>query len=185
MNGFLRPLIHFDVIDADTLNRALVDWQHKMGALNRPQFGLFGGAHGLFHDGRLIGVCATQKMIAEETCGLSRTEAFELARVCAERPGLCRVVVRLWREFVFPAACTAARPHFTWAISYQDEVQHSGGLYRMDGWVRLGRTRSGTDQRGREGVRRGRRKVVWGWTGDSGAMAAARIAETEMFKAKA
>jgi hypothetical protein len=175
VNGFLQPLVHFDVIDGDTLNRALVEWEHKMGPLHRPQFGHFGGAHGLFHDGQLIGVCATQRLIAEETCDLSRDEAFELARVCAARPGLCRVVVRLWREFVFPAACRASG--MRWAISYQDEVQHNGGLYRMDGWVRIGRSRSGTDLRARGGTRRGRRKTLWAWCDDEMEMALIREAD--------
>jgi len=144
-----------------------------MGPLHRPRYGDFGGAHGLRHDGHLVAVVATERMIAAETCGLTRDQAFELARVCAVRPGLCRVAVRLWREFVFPAMCDSERGR-VWAISYQDAVIHSGALYRHDGWVRLGTTRSGTDKRGREGTRRGRSKVVWGWTGNAAAMAAAR-----------
>lgn len=172
MSGLLGPLVAFDAIGPDDLNRCLVDWGHKMGPLHRPRFGEFGGAHGLFHDGQLVAVTAHEKMIAAETCGLTREEAFELARVCAVRPGLCRVAVRLWREFVFPPAARVGG--FGWAISYQDRVQHRGDLYRHDGWVRLGHTSSGTDQRGREGTRRGRRKTVWGWTLDPARMAEAR-----------
>jgi antitoxin VapB len=170
--SFLQPLVNFDAIDDDTLNRCLVAWRHKMGPLHRPKYGNLGGAHGLFHDGQLVAVLATSTMIAAEMCGLSRNEAFELARVCAARPGLCRVAVRLWREFVFPAV--AASANMSWAISYQDAVQHRGDLYRHDGWARIGQTSSGTDQRGRDGTRRGRRKVVWGWTDDAIALAARR-----------
>ena len=175
--SFLPPFVTFDAIAHDELNRCLVEWEHKMGPLNRPRYGEFGGAHGLRHEGKLLAVVASERMIAARTCGLSRDDAFELARVCAARPGLCRVVVRLWREFVFPAMAAAGR--YTWAISYQDRVQHRGDLYRMDGWVRLGETSSGTDTRGRDGVRKGRRKTVWGWTGDPGLMAAARASNDE------
>ncbi len=170
--SFLTPLITFDAIDQDELNACLVAWEHKMGPLHRPRYGIIGGAHGLRHEGRLVAVVATEKMIAAETCGISRDKGFELVRVCAERPGLCRVAVRLWREFVFPGF--AAAGGFTWAISYQDAVQHKGDLYRNDGWVRLGSTSSGTDKRGREGTRHGRRKVVWGWTADEQLMIEAR-----------
>ncbi len=171
MAGFLEPLVSFDAIDTDDLNRCLVDWQHKMGPLNRSQY-REGRAHGLRHDGRLVAVVATEQMIAAETCGLSRDVAFELARVCAERPDLCRVAVRLWREFVFPAI--SASWNCPWAISYQDAVQHRGDLYRFDGWVRLGFTSSGTDRRAIGGIRHGRKKVVWGWTADAAAMSSRR-----------
>lgn len=173
----LPPLIDFDAIEDDELNRCLIAWRHKMGPLHRPKFGHFGGAHGLRHHGELVAVVATARMIAEETCGLSREDAFELARVCAIRPGLCRVAVRLWREFVFPDMSAVARCR--WAISYQDAALHSGHLYRMDGWVRLGATRSGTDKRGREGTRKGRAKVVWGWSADPSLMAEARLLDAE------
>ena len=173
--SLLPPLVSFDAIEVAQLNFYLEAWQHKMGPLNRPRFGTFGGAYALMSHGQPVAVVAHEKMIAAETCGLSREEAFELARVCAVRPHLCRVAVRLWREFVFPSAARVGG--FTWAISYQDRVQHRGDLYRHDGWVRLGHTSSGTDQRGREGVRKGRRKTVWGWTGDPALLAAARQRE--------
>ncbi len=171
--SFLQPLISFDAIDVDELNRCLIDWNHKMGPLHRPQFGRFGGAHGLRHNGELVAVTAFETLIAAHTCGISRATAFELARVCAVRPNLCRVAVRLWREFVFPAAADVGG--FTWAISYQDAVQHRGDLYRNDGWIRLGATSSGTDPRGRDGQRKGRRKVVWGWCSDPAERAARHV----------
>ena len=172
MTGLFGPLVSFDAIEHADLNECLVLWGHKMGPLHRPRFGEFGGAYGLRHNGQLVAVVAHEKMIAAETCGIGRHEAFELARVCAARSGLCRVAVRLWREFVFPDAARSGG--YSWAISYQDRVQHRGEIYRNDGWVRLGHTSSGTDQRGREGVRRGRRKTVWGWTLDGQLMADAR-----------
>lgn len=131
-----------------------------MGPINRPNTGI-GRYFGLHHAGRLIAVAAGDGLIAETCAGLDRSRAYELARVCAERPDLCRVVVRLWREFAFPAM---AQVHgYEWAVSYQDAVLHTGGLYRHDGWVQLGASRSGTDRRS---GRTGRSKIIWGWHPD-------------------
>jgi len=168
MGGFLAPIISFDAIDRAELNEALTAWGHKMGPLNRPSFRP-GIAHGLRHDGVLVAVTATEQMIPAATAGLSRDEALELARVCAVRPDLCRVAVRLWREFVFPAVSRAWGT--TWAISYQDAALHTGGLYRFDGWIPLGRSNSGPDRRG---LNPGRRKVIWGWHADPVVRAEAR-----------
>jgi hypothetical protein len=155
------PLVGFDIIPRDELNDCLIRWDHKMGPLNRPDYGQ-SVAHGLRHHGELVAVTATEGLITPQTCGLHRDEAFELARVCAVRPHLCRPVLRIWREFVFPAVAKAW--DCSWAISYQDAVLHSGGLYRHDGWLRIGFTSSGTDPRSLGGPRRGRKKVVWAWT---------------------
>lgn len=176
------PLVSFDTISTDELNDCLVRWDHKMGPLHRPQFGNLACAHGLRHSGRLVAVVATDALVAQQTCGHTRQDSFELARVCAERPGLCRVAVRLWRAFVFPAICRHGG--YSWAISYQDRVQHRGDLYRMDGWVRRGFTSSGTDPRGRDGMRKGRRKVVWGWTENADLMAIARAEDQARSQAK-
>jgi antitoxin VapB len=118
-------------------------------------------AHGLRHDGRLVAVTATDHLAAASVAGLSRTQAVELSRVCAERPDLCRVALRLWREFVFPGMREARG--VSWAVSYQDAALHSGNLYRFDGWVRLGFSHSGTDTRS---GRPGRDKWVWAWNAD-------------------
>lgn len=160
----IDPLVSFDLISADELNWALAKWGHKMGPLNRPlQYG--GEAHGLRHNGRLVGVTAWSTLIRETCAGmdwLSRDMTTELSRVCAERQDVCRVAVRLWREFAFPAV-RSARGH-EWAVSYQDSALHGGNLYRFDGWVRVGRFKSGgmdprTGRRGREGW-------IWGWHPD-------------------
>lgn len=153
------PLVSFDAIDQDDLNRCLVEWGHRMGPLNRPTPSV---AHGLRHDGRLVAVTATDHLAAANVAGFSRQQAVELSRVCAERPDLCRVALRLWREFVFPAMARVRG--CTWAISYQDAALHSGNLYRFDGWVRLAFSHSGTDTRT---GRPGRDKFVWGWNADA------------------
>lgn len=166
----VEPLVSFDSIDRDELNACLVAWGHKMGPLRRPDYG-FALSHGLRHDGELVAVVAADGLVRESCAGLSRAEAWELARVCAARPDLCRVAVRLWREFVFPAM---ARVHgFSWAVSYQDAVQHTGNLYRFDGWVPLKESSSGSDARS---GRKGRRKVIWGWHADPVVRATRRAA---------
>lgn len=157
MGLLIDPLISFDAITKRELNECLVAWGHKMGPWERPDYGseVF---HGLRHHSKLIGVTAAARMIPAQTGGLTRDQACELGRVCAVRPNLCRVLVRMWREFVFPPLC---RVHgWTWVISYQDAVLHKGDLYRFDGWVKLGASRSGADQRS---GKRGRSKVIWGW----------------------
>lgn len=147
------PIAHIEAIDRPTLNRALVSWGHQMGPWGRPEFGK-PWLHGLYHNGHLVAVTAAAALIPAEVCGLSRDQAIELGRLCAVRPDLCRAMLRLWREFVFPAL------GFAWVISYQDAVLHSGNTYRFDGWTRLGTSSSGTDARS---GKRGRRKVIWGW----------------------
>jgi antitoxin VapB len=153
-------VVTFDAINRDELNGCLIAWGHKMGPWNRPNYGdqCF---HGLRHNDRLVAVTAAAGLIRPQTCGLTRADACELGRGGAERRDLCRVALRLWREFVFPALCVARG--WSWAISYQDAFAHSGDLYRFDGWIVLGRTRSGTDARS---GKRGRNKVVWGWHAD-------------------
>ena len=143
-------------IDRETLNSALVDWKHKMGPWNRPSYREW--FCGLYHHDELMAVAAAGDLIRDRCAGFTREEAIELGRLCAARPDLCRVMLRLWREFVFPEL---SREHgCEWAISYQDRAQHTGNLYRFDGWVRVGMSRSGTDQRS---GRRGRNKAIWGW----------------------
>lgn len=152
------PSVSFEPIDRTELNRCLVAWGHRMGAINRPSSGW---SHGLRHGGELVAVVATDVLIRARVAGFSRAEAIELSRLCAARPELSRVVLRLWRAFVFPEL--ARRRGCLWAISYQDAALHRGDLYRFDGWVRIGRSRSGRDTRS---GRVGRRKVIWGWCED-------------------
>jgi antitoxin VapB len=149
----VAPIAHVEQIENDEADRALVAWQHKMGPCKRPMGLLV--SHGLFAHGKLCAVVVTADLVAETCAGFTRQDAVELARLCACRSDLCRPMVRLWREFVFPAF---GRP---WAVSYQDEALHSGNVYRFDGWWLLAEhQRSGPDKRS---GRKGRSKAVWGW----------------------
>lgn len=154
--SFIAPIAHVEQIDMEEANRALVAWNHAMGPCKRPM-GLL-RAHGMHAHGQLVALTVTADLVAETCAGFRRDEAIELARLCASRPDLCRPMLRLWREFVFPAYGAA------WAVSYQDEDLHTGNTYRFDGWVRLReRASSGTDLRS---GRKGRRKTIWGWHPD-------------------
>jgi antitoxin VapB len=150
--------VAFEPIGRDDLNACLSTWKHRMGELRRPTRGW---NHGLRHGGELVVVVATDTLIRPRVAGFDRHQAIELSRLCALRPDICRVALRLWRLFVFPVV--AQERGCIWAISYQDSALHSGNLYRFDGWVRLGVSRSGVDPRT---GRRGRSKVIWGWCED-------------------
>ena len=152
------PPVLFEAITRIELNACLIAWGHRMGPLRRPTRGW---AHGLRYNGRLVAVASADTLIRPSVAGLTRGEAIELSRLCADRPDLCRVALRLWRAFVFPTLASARG--CSWAVSYQDAIHHSGNLYRFDGWVPLARSRSGIDSRT---GRIGRDKIIWGWSED-------------------
>jgi hypothetical protein len=165
------PIAHLAEIDLADANAALVRWGHRMGPCVRP-YGQMTRAHGLYQHDRLVAVTITAPLVRETCGGLTRAEAVELARLCAERTDLCRVMLRLWREMVFPAL---SQVHgWQWAVSYQDEAIHNGATYRFDGWVQIGRSRSGSDARS---GRKGRSKAIWAWCADAGLRAARKSAE--------
>lgn len=158
------PLACFDGVELHEANKLLVAWEHKMGPIRRPMNGsprTGGGdeAHVLFFEGVPVAVTVTSTLINKNVAqrrDLTRANTIELSRVCAARPHLCRVAIRLWREVLFPLL-----PH-RHAISYQDAVVHSGDLYRFDGWKCIVQSaRSGPDTRS---GRKGRRKKVWLWS---------------------
>lgn len=150
------PLASFEEIDIASANKLLVEWGHKMGALER---GNEAGKHfALFHHEKPVAIAMTSTLIRECVGGglkhLTRENCCELSRLCAARPGLCRVALSLWREFVFPQL------GYEYAISYQDADLHNGNTYRFDGWKREAFSSSGTDSRS---GRKGRRKWIWVW----------------------
>lgn len=153
---FDLSVCRFAAIDLDSANECLARWGHQMGPLNRGNQGAI--CHGLFHGDRLVAVTTVSTLIASCVGGglkmLTRNNCCELSRLCAERSGLCRVILRLWREFVFPEL------RWEFVISYQDADLHSGNTYRFDGWRRVAYARSGVDTRS---GRPGRNKWVWVW----------------------
>ena len=151
----LLPFVCFEPVDLTCANDCLVAWGHKMGPCLRGN--ARGWSHALIFHGKPVAVTITASLIRDavgNAPGLNRSNTIELARLCAERPGLCRVAIRLWREFVFPSL------GYQFAISYQDANEHNGHTYRFDGWKRISRSRSGVDTRS---GRKGRDKWVWLW----------------------
>ena len=140
-----------------------------MGEFHRP---FDACAHGLFHWNELVAVTITAPIIGPRCAGLDRSEALELARLCAVRPGLCRVVLRMWKEFVFPLL--SERQGQRWAVSYQDTGSHTGNTYRFDGWVKIGVSLSKGAVDKRSG-RIGRDKIIWGWCEDQSERAARQM----------
>lgn len=150
------PYVTLEPIERSELNQCLTEWGHQMGAWERPLMKEW--LTGLFHHGRPVAVLAAASLIRERCGGFSRSEAFELGRVCAARRDINRAALRLWREFVFPDICRSNG--YRAVISYQDAALHTGDLYRFDGWRKLGESSSGTDSRS---GRKGRKKVIWGY----------------------
>ena len=151
------PLASFDQIDLASANELLGAWGHRMGPLLRGNSGSL-HCHALHVHGRAVAVACTSSLIRERVGGglshLTRQNTVELSRVCSAELWACRVVLRLWRELVFPALGVAA------AISYQDANMHTGNIYRFDGWKRAAFSHSGTDKRS---GRPGRDKYIWVW----------------------
>jgi hypothetical protein len=150
------PIASFTECSLSQANELLVAWGHKMGPLARGNQGAW--CHALMHEDAPVAVTTTSYLIAPRVGGaahLTRENTIELSRLCAARSGLCRVALRLWREFVFPSL------GFDHAISYQDADLHNGATYRFDGWTRISYSRSGTDTRS---GRPGRNKWVWQWS---------------------
>lgn len=151
----LFPVATFEPVSLEMANSLLGRWSHKMGPCVRGN--ARGWSHALFHEGEPVAVTVTATLIMPCVGGgnrhLTRENTIELARLCASRPGLCRVALRLWREFVLPSL------PYRHAISYQDADLHNGNTYRFDGWERIGAlARSGPDTRTK---RPGRNKWVW------------------------
>lgn len=154
----LYPFVWFGPVDLDVANECLTTWAHKMGPFTRPaEYGAW--AHALVVRDEPVAITVAATLIRATVGGglstLSRDNTVELARLCAVRSGLCRVALRMWREFVFP---TLGYPT---ALSYQDADLHNGDTYRFDGWKRVAFIRGGNvDQRS---GRKARNKYVWLW----------------------
>ncbi|WP_126975554.1 hypothetical protein [Frigidibacter oleivorans] len=159
----IAPLVHVEAIDRLTLNRLLVEWNHKMGPLERPKFALEAN-YALYHNGVSVAVIATSETVREVVgqTGLRRDECIELARLCACRPHICRVMLRVWREFIFPPLAAVHRRQV--AVSYQDADLHNGQTYRFDGWTMIGR--GGGGGRDARSGRLGRDLRIWAWAID-------------------
>jgi antitoxin VapB len=153
------PIAHIEAIDRAELNRLLSKWEHKMGPMTRPSYAIE-AHHALFEHGTPVALTATGEPIGQVvgSTGIRRDQCVELTRLCAVRRDLCRPMLRLWREMIFPHVAAAHGRDI--AVSYQDESLHTGDTYRFDGWLLIGTSASGTDRRS---GRPGRKKKIWAW----------------------
>lgn len=166
----IEPWVSFDLIERDEVNYCLDKWGHRHGELHRP---IFASPidYGLRERGNLTAIITADTLI-RATQGYTRAEAFEISRICADRPGLCSTVLRLWKQFAYPAIRRAwGTP---WVISYQDATQHTGDLYRRNSFALIGYSSGGRDPRAALGTANVRRRLIWGWTDDRNALNAKR-----------
>ena len=178
MIGLAAPIAHIEAIDRAALNRLLVAWGHRMGPYTRPSYAIE-AHHALFQHGEPVAVTAAGDTVREVVgqTGIPRSRCVELVRLCAARRDLCRPMLRLWREMVFPAIGAVHGRDL--AVSYQDEALHSGDVYRFDGWVML--TRAGGGGPDSRTGRLGRKMKVWGWPAD----ASRQVLDTAIAQAEA
>lgn len=129
----LLPAVAGVEADMDDVNRLLVEWDHSLGACNRP-FEQRG--HALLIDGEPVAVTVSASIVSTTCGGDPRRGLVELARICRhpDRPWATRPMLRLWRE-VF-AHQFASWPVHT-AVSYATPGR-TGEIYRHDGWERVG-----------------------------------------------
>lgn len=158
MNGLLfRPIVSLEEVTQETANRLLERWGHKIGPVARPYSKPW--CHALHVGDEPVAVTTSHTLIRDQVGGglawLNRGTAVELSRLCAGHDWACRVMLRLWRECVFPAL------GYRFAVSYQDAQLHTGNTYRFDGWLRAGYSRAGGNDT-RSG-REARDKFVWVW----------------------
>lgn len=158
----IAPICHIEAIDRTELNRLLVAWEHRMGPMRRPNFKIE-GHHALFQNGEPVAVTSAGETVGHVVgqTGIRRDQCIELMRLCAARRDLCRPMLRLWREMIWPALAAVHCREI--AVSYQDTALHRGDVYRFDGWLDLAGCRSGLDRRT---GRPGRKMRIWAWPPD-------------------
>lgn len=128
---FEMPIVGLYQMDVEVANRLLVEWDHKLGACERP---FHQEAFALELSGEPIAVAISASIVNGPVAGFERQETVELARMGARVRWANRVMLRLWRE-----SCAQLWP--CWpvkaAISYSKNSMHSGNLYRFDGWEKV------------------------------------------------
>lgn len=135
----LFPIVAWERIPNGDANRRLIDWEHYLGACNRP-FGRI--SFGLFYDGELVSVATAAFLVKRSIYGFRRVDSLECARLCTHpaHRDLTRVCLRLFRK---TAPSEWAREYFEpiAILSYHKKDQHSGDIYRFDGWRFVRHTR--------------------------------------------
>lgn len=128
--GQSGPLF-FEEITKDQANGLIGEFGHPLGAFNRP-FGY--QAWGLAIDGKAVAVAVSGSTVGKTSAGYGRYQVVELARIARhpDHPGVTRVMLRLWRDYLGPRWDYWATPVDA-AVSYALPGKE-GNLYRFDGW---------------------------------------------------
>jgi hypothetical protein len=158
------PMLGLVPYQIDDANRLLVEWEHKLGACERP---FRSEAFALELDGRPVAIAISASVVSNSVAGYKRQEVVELARLgrSPDAPWVLRVMLRIWREVCAPRwVCWPVRA----AISYHKQAWHSGDIYRFDGWERVrddcGSSGGGAWSRQRYAGDPARgRKTLWVW----------------------
>lgn len=132
------PLLHVSMVELvpgsiELANLLLVDWGHRLGAVNRP---FRQEAWLLELHGEPISVSVSGSIVSGNVAGYRREEVVECSRLCSA-PNFSwatRIMLRLWREVCAPLwKCWPVKA----AISYSHNAHHRGDLYRFDGWEKV------------------------------------------------
>lgn len=169
-NIFQRPLFDLSLVglhrcSLQDANNCLSDWKHKLGPCRRP---FLNEAFMLVWREQPIATAISSSVISSTVAGYTRQEVVELSRLCTH-PAYAwasRIMVRLWRE-----VCAPLWPcwNILAAVSYSQNVHHSGNLYRFDGWEKVsddaGSSGGGTWSTKRQDHHPANgKKTLWVWT---------------------
>lgn len=127
---FSAPIVGLRPIPLPDANCLLIEWGHRLGAVNRPYHQ---EAYGLWLHDKPISVATSGTTCSATVATYRRTEVVELTRLCSA-PGYAwatRIMIRLWREVC--VSLWQCWPVMA-AVSYSQNAVHKGSVYRTDGW---------------------------------------------------
>lgn len=132
--GQSDPLF-FAPITRRQANDLLDHFGHPLGHFTRP-FGF--QAWGLAYRGTAVAVAVSGSTVGSSAAGYGRFDVVDLARIARhpKHPGVMRVMLRLWRDYLGPLWAEAYWPVQA-AVSYGLPGK-AGTVYRFDGWKRYG-----------------------------------------------
>jgi len=139
---FDMPICGGYPIDVEEANRLLIEWNHKLGPVERPfrqeAFGLEICGKGLIAvavSGSIInGPISIRNDEGEVVRSYDREEVVELTRLASNVKWANRIMIRAYRELLAPAwKCWPVKA----VVSYSKNEMHSGNTYRFDGWAKI------------------------------------------------
>lgn len=132
----LFPLLTVGEVELGDANRLLELWDHPLGACRRP----FGSQSAILSiDGVPVAVTVSASIVSATVDGRARGTVVELARIARapSHPWVLRPMLRIWR-----AELAQRWPYWPVAAAASYALPGTpGGLYRFDGWRRVGPVR--------------------------------------------